>query len=128
MKVAFSLYDFVDEDDKSVISSWRDGLTVRSKAQFDSKLHMLEISGPSLGPKLLAGPIKKTGHIYKLIIHADVMLRPMLCKGPFEPDTEFTLLIGAKEIQGKLIPGPESALENRAILLRNSRRRKPHVW
>jgi hypothetical protein len=128
MKVAFSLYDFVDEDDRSVISSWRDGLTVRSKAQLDNKLHMLEISGPSLGPKLLVGPIKKTGHIYKLIIHADVMLRPMLCKGSFEMDTEFTLLIGAKEIQGKLIPGPERAVENRAILLGNSRRRKPHVW
>jgi len=89
---------------------------------------MLEISGSSLPPKLLAGPIKKTGHIYKLIIHADVMLRPMLCKGPFEMETEFTLLIGAKEIQGKLIPGPESAVMNRAILLADRRRRVPHVW
>jgi hypothetical protein len=128
MRVAFSLYDFIDEDGKSVISSWRDGLTVRSKAQLDSKLHMLEISGSSLPPKLFVGPIKKTGHIYKLIIHADVMLRPMLCRGPFEMDTEFTLLIGAKEIQGKLIPGPERAVENRAILLANSRRRTSHVW
>jgi hypothetical protein len=89
---------------------------------------MLEISGSSLPPKLLAGPIKKTGHIYKLIIHADVMLRPMLCKGPFEMDAEFTLLIGAKEIQGKLIPGPECAVRNRAILLADRRRRIPHVW
>jgi hypothetical protein len=128
MKVAFTLYDFVDEDSKNVISSWRDGLTIRSKAQLDNKLHMLEISGSSLPPKLLAGPIKKTGHIYKLIIHADVMLRPMLCRGPFEMDTEFTLLVGAKEIQGKLIPGPESAVKNRATLLADRRRRIPHVW
>jgi hypothetical protein len=128
MKVAFPLYDFIDEDDKSVISSWRDGLTVRSQAQLDNKLHMLEISGSSLSPKLLAGPIMKTGHIYKLKIYADVMLRPMLCKGPFEIDTEFTLLIGAKEIQGKLIPGPESAVKNRAILLADRGRRIPHVW
>jgi len=126
--VAFTLYDFVDEDSKNVISSWRDGLTIRSKAQLDNKLHMLEISGSSLPPKLLAGPIKKTGHIYKLIIHADVMLRPMLCRGPFEMDTEFTLLVGAKEIQGKLIPGPESAVKNRATLLADRRRRIPHVW
>jgi hypothetical protein len=128
MKVAFSLYDFVDDADKSVIASWRDGLTVRSKAQLDLKLHMLEISGSNLPPKLLAGPINKTGHIYKLKIYADVMLRPMLCKGPFEMDAEFTLLIGAKEIQGKLIPGPEIALANRVILLTNRRRRKAHVW
>jgi len=128
MQVAFALYDFVDEGGESVISSWRSGLTPRSTAQLDSKLHMLEISGPNLGPKLLAGPIKKTKHIYKLIIHADVMLRPMLCKGPFEMNTEFTLLIGAKEIQGKLIPGHESAVENRATLLADRRRRKTHVW
>lgn len=128
MKVAFSLYDFVSEDGESIIAIWRSTLTTRSMAQLDSKLHMLEISGPNLGPKLLAGPIKKTGHIYKLKIHADVMLRPMLCRGPFEMDTEFTLLTGAKEIQGKLIPGPEVALANRAILLADSRRRKPHVW
>lgn len=128
MNVAFSLYNFIDEEGESVILRWRAGLTVRSKAQFDSKLHMLEISGGNLGPKLLAGPIQKTGHIYKLIIHADVMLRPMLCKGPVEMDTEFTLLVGAREIQGKLIPGPGVAVENRAILLANNRRRKPHVW
>ena len=126
--MSFSLYDYIDEGGENVILSWRSRLTARSKAQFDSKLHMLEISGPNSGPKLLAGPIKKTGHIYKLIIHADVMLRPMLCKGPFEMNTEFTLLIGAKEVQGVLIPGPESAVENRAILLANKGRRKSHVW
>jgi len=128
MKVAFSLYDFIDEGGENVILSWRNGLTARSRAQFDSKLHMLEISGPNLGPKLLAGPINKTRHVYKLIIHADVMLRPMLCKGPFEMETEFTLLIGAKEVQGKLVPGPEIALRNREILLADIRRRTPHVW
>ena len=126
--MAFSLYDFVDEDGESVISSWREGLTTRSKAQLDNKLQMLSISGPNLGPKLFAGPIKKTGHIYKLIIHADVMLRPMLCKGPFAMDTEFTLLTGAKEIQGTLVPGPGIAVENRNILLADRRRRKAHVW
>jgi len=126
--LAFSLYDFVDGEGKSVISLWRNGLTPRSKAQLDNKLQMLQISGPNLGPKLFAGPIKKTGHIYKLIIHADVMLRPMLCKGPFAMDAEFTLLVGAKEIQGKLIPGPEIAVENRAILLSDKERRKAHVW
>jgi len=38
------------------------------------------------------------------------------------------LLVGAKEIQGKLIPGPEIAVENRAILLSDKERRKAHVW
>ncbi len=126
--MAFSVYDFIDGDGESVIVQWRSGLTARSKAQLDSKLHMLQVSGSDLGPKLLAGPIQKTGHILKLIIHADVMLRPMLCRGPFSMDTEFTLLIGARELQGKLIPGPEGALENRRVLLADRQRRISHVW
>lgn len=128
MQVAFSLYDFASEDGESVIAVWQLGLSKRSKGALDSKLNMLAISGMNLPPKLLAGPISKTGHIYKLRIHADVMLRPMLCRGPFSMDTEFTLLVGAVEIQGKLIPGPESAVENRSLLLTNRERRIPHVW
>ena len=128
MRVGFSVYDFSDGDGKSIMVPWRDSLTARSKAQLDNKLHMLQVSGSDLGPRLLAGPIKKTGHVYKLIIHADVMLRPMLCKGPFSMATEFTLLLGAKEIQGKLIPGAEVAVENRNTLLSDRTRRIPHVW
>jgi hypothetical protein len=93
----------------------------------DSKLNMLTASGMDLPPKLIAGPIKKTGHIYKLIIHADVMLRPMFCKGPFDMDREFTLLTGAVEVQFKLTPGPEVAVENRGILLGDKKRRVLHV-
>ena len=126
--MAFSVYDFTDGDGNSVIVQWRNGLTNRSKAQFDNKLHLLQVSGSDLPPKLLAGPIKKTGHIYKLVIHSDVMLRPMLCKGPVSMNSEFTLLVGAKEIQGKLTPGPESAVANRNILLVDRKRRIPHVW
>ncbi|MEI9969484.1 MAG: hypothetical protein WDM87_13005 [Terracidiphilus sp.] len=126
--VAYPVYDFTDNIGKSVIVEWRTGLTARSKGALDSKLNMLAVSGTTLPPRLLAGPIKKTKHIYKLIIHADVMLRPMLCKGPFEMDSECTLLIGAKEIQWKLIPGPEKAVENRNILLNDKTRRKAHAW
>ena len=128
MRVAFCVYDFADGDGSSVIAPWRDGLTSRSKSQFDQKLAMLRISGMNLPPKLLAGPIRKTGHIYKLIIHADVMLRPMLCRGPVEMDSEFTLLVGAKEVQGKLIPGADTAVEHRNILLADRKRRVPHAW
>lgn len=123
----FPLYDFTDEHGVSVIAEWRKGLTSRSKGQLDSKINMLATSGMDLPPKLLAGPIKKTQHIYKLVIHADVMLRPMLCKGPFDMEGEFTLLLGAVEVQWKLIPDPKVAVANRETLLRDRKRRKPHV-
>lgn len=124
----FPVYDFTDSDGNSVIVAWRDGLTRRSKGALDSKLNMLALAGMDLPPGLLAGPISKTGHIYKLKIHADVMLRPMLCKGPFEMNSECTLLIGAKEIQMRLIPGPEEAVKNRTILLSDGSRRTLHEW
>src|SRR5580704_12274110 len=94
MLVLFQLYDFTDNNGGSAISRWREGLTKRSKGALDSKLQMLALHGTELPPKLLAGPINKTGHIYKLVIKADVMLRPMLCRGPFEMEEEFTLLVG----------------------------------
>jgi hypothetical protein len=84
---------------------------------------MLAISGMNLPPKLLAGPIKKTRHIYKLVIHADVMLRPMLCKGPFDMETEFTLLLGAVEVQWVLAPDPQQAVDNRNALLADRKKR-----
>jgi hypothetical protein len=73
----------------------------------------------------LAGPIKKQKHIYKLVIHGQRMLRPMLCKGPFQMDTEFTLLLGAIEINSKLDHDPAVATENREILLVDRTRRVP---
>lgn len=124
--MSYVLYDFTDREGRSVIAPWRAGLTSRSRGQFDSKVNMLATSGMDLPPKLLAGPIKKTGHIYKLIIHADIMLRPMLCKGPFDMEGEFTLLVGAIEVQFKLIPDPQTAVDNRAALLANRSRRILH--
>jgi hypothetical protein len=126
--MAYDLYDFTDAKGTSVIVTWRNTLTKRDKAQLDQKLNMLAISGMELPPKLLVGPIAKTGNIYKLRIFADVMLRPMLCKGPFDMNREFTLLLGAVEIQSKLKPDPKRAIENLNILVKDERRRIPHEW
>ena len=54
-------------------------LTVRDRASLNQKLDRLSQIpfALAIGTRLLAGPICK--HIYKLVIHADVMLRPMLC-------------------------------------------------
>jgi len=92
--------------------------------KLNQKLDMLAIVGPSLPPKLLAGPIHK--HIYKLIIHGDRMLRPMLCKGPVDMEAEYTLLLGAIEIGGKLDHNPSEAEANRATLVASPNRRRNH--
>jgi len=120
------LYDFTNERGDSLLREWidRERLSQRDMGQLQQKLDMLVVAGPSLPPRLLAGPIYK--HIYKLIIHGDRMLRPFLCKGPFNMDTEFTLLLGAIEADGKLDHDPKEAESNRIILLGNRARRCNH--
>src|SRR5580698_9477022 len=114
--MAWDLYDFTSERGNSLLAEWihRERLSRRDIGQLSLKLDMLVLAGPSLPPKLFAGPIHK--HIYKLIIHGDRMLRPLLCKGPFDMESEFTLLLGAIEANGKLDHNPAEAEILRQIL------------
>ena len=120
------MYDFADECGNSRLREWieREKLSRRDIGQLNQKLDMLVVAGPLLPPKLLAGPVYK--HVYKLIIHGERMLRPYLCKGPFNMNTEFTLLLGAIETNWKLDHDPKEAEGNRIILLRDPARRRNH--
>jgi hypothetical protein len=122
----WDLYDFADECGNSRLREWieREKLSRRDIGQLNQKLDMLVVAGPLLPPKLLAGPVYK--HVYKLIIHGERMLRPYLCKGPFNMNTEFTLLLGAIETNWKLDHDPKEAEGNRIILLRDPARRRNH--
>jgi hypothetical protein len=122
----WDLFDFTNERGDSLIQEWieREKLSRRDLGQLNQKLDMLVVAGPSLPPKLLAGPIYK--HVYKLIVHGERMLRPFLCKGPFNTDTEYTLLLGAIEANGKLDHDPSEAENNRIVLLGHPARRRNH--
>lgn len=124
----FELYDFADNKGRNVMTLWakEEALSKRDRGQLNQKMDMLQINGMTLHPHLLAGPINKQKHIYKLVIHGDRMLRPMLCRGPFRMDAEFTLLLGAIEINFKLNPDPSAATTHREILLGNRERRITH--
>jgi hypothetical protein len=78
----------------------------------------------AIGTKLLQGPIYR--HIYKLKIHGDTMLRPLLCRGPVHNEREYTLLAGAKEENFILAPAdaPEVAEERRGQVIRNPAERR----
>ena len=115
--MTWNLYDFTNERGDSLIEEWieREKLSRRDVGQLNQKLGSAGHCGFLPTPKLLAGPIYK--HIYKLKIHGQRMLRPFLCRGPFNMDTEFTLLLGAIEANGKLDHDPKEAENNRNILL-----------
>jgi hypothetical protein len=129
ISVIMNLYDFLDLHNKSVIHEWAAGLESADRARLNSKLKQLCQMDFDLawGTKLLAGPIYK--HVYKLKIHGTIMLRPLLCRGPFDNDNEYTLLEGAIETNNKLTSGaPERAEKNRDLLVANPQRRKPHAF
>jgi hypothetical protein len=64
------LYEFLDTRRKGVIAVWLEEARIQMKARIllQQKLDMLEVAGPNLPPKLLAGPFE--GHLYKLRINA----------------------------------------------------------
>lgn len=128
MPLGYELYDFADTRNESVIATWISDcrLQRRDVGQLNQKLDMLRTNGPALHPRLLAGPINRQAHIYKLIIHGQRMLRPMLCKGPFNMEEEYTLLLGAIETNFRLTPDPSAATQNRNVLLADRNRRIPN--
>ena len=122
------MHDFVDNKGRNAMQLWATdrGLTKRDRGQLNQKTDMLQLNGFALHPNLLAGPIHKQKHVYKLIVHGQRMLRPMLCKGPFDMNAEFTFLLGAIEINFRLDEDPCEATTRREILLNDRSRRKPH--
>jgi hypothetical protein len=125
------LWDFLSPPPRceNLILRWvhDEKLTKQDRAKLNQRLDRLcQLDFRlAVGTKLLAGPIYE--HIYKLVIHGNVMLRPMLCRGPIAPTSEYTLLLGAIERNGKL---PKNALkdaaQNRLAVLKDPTRRGPH--
>lgn len=127
--MAWKIWEFLDERGRGIVEVWLRGKKIQKQARalLNQKVDLLEEKGPDLLPGLLAGPIYD--HVYKLRVTAPgVQLRPMLCKGPFNNETEFTFLLGALERGGKLEPrdAPARAAANREILIANAVRRRPH--
>jgi len=83
-----------------------EGVPAAQIAAFQDKIDTLEESGPEMVPGFITEtPVAKD--IYKMKIKGNKgmkQLRPMCCRGPFGPN-EYTILVGAIEKDGKLIPG-----------------------
>ena len=122
----WTIYEFLDNRGDGVIEVWikRERIPMSIKARLDVKLKLLQQAGPDLSPGLL---VSLGGSIYKLRVCAmNVELRPMLCRGPFSNENEFTLLVGATERDLELVPrdAEERAKENRETLIADPSRRR----
>jgi hypothetical protein len=124
--MTWNIYEFLDNRGDGVIESWlrQERIQKPAIALLEQKLRLLETAGGELPPGLLA---YLGGFTYKLKVRAQgVQLRPMLCKGPIDMETEFTLLIGAIERGGRLSPinAQDRAEQNRRIILADPQRRR----
>jgi hypothetical protein len=117
------LWDFFRPPDRNEVSKWarKEKLTPRERGQLNQKLDRLVQLGfeTAHGLDFLDGPVLHQRHIYKLVIHAGRMLRPMLCLGPFNNKDEMTILCGAFEKDGILDPrdAPLKAEQIRQLII-----------
>ncbi len=115
---------------RNEVFDWSCELSATDRAALNQKLDMLERLdfNQAISLKLLAGPIRHSGHILKLRAHGDKALRPLLCRGPHVPLREYTLLCGAEERDSKLHPqgAVDKAIENRNRVREDKERRVKH--
>lgn len=126
------LWDFLSDKGENVILKWvkDDKISVKDRAKLNQRLDRLVQMDfdTAIKTSMLAGPINKSKHIYKLRVFGEVMLRPMLCKGPVNKEAEYTLLLGAVETGDELPPrAVDKAIANRDELIRNPEQRCAHV-
>lgn len=131
LNVNWRLWDFTSVHGRNLIAGWASNLSSRDRAFLDEKLDFLcgiefEVA---IRLKAVAGPLRGNNHIYKLRAHGQVQMRPMLCRGPRDNNSELTLLEGAIERNGRLHPSdaPDRASRNREELKQDFRRRIPHA-
>lgn len=124
--MAWELYDYVNRQGINEIAEWTLSLQKLQRKKLKAKLNMVMQAGTDLPPQLLAGT--GTPHIYKLKVQGNPKLRPLLCKGPIDNNIEFTLLIGAKEIQFGYEPADAlmKAMNNREEIIKEPSRRALH--
>jgi len=111
------LWDYLHGPGRNEMQSWakKEKLGVRERAQLNQKLDMLERIGFETAYHLafLAGSSGEFNQIFKLIVKSQRMLRPMLCRGPADIQTEVTLLCGAIEKDFELVPPTAAELADR---------------
>jgi hypothetical protein len=120
----FKLFDYRDHKGRNDIKSWMLEQEKRQRGQVNLKLDMLRKYGNDVGSNVL---LRMSAKVFKLKGKTKgVQLRPMLCRGPLDDDGEFTILIGAKEIDWKVVPSDAVARaeERREEVIENPEERR----
>lgn len=125
--MAYTLFDYVDAQGRNLIKEWSQSLQKVQLAKLNERLDKLRDHGPGLFPQMMAG--SGVAGIEKLKVKGKVQLRPLLCIGPVDTGSEYTLLMGAKEVGDEWLPkdARETALaRKKAVKSDPEHRRKKH--
>lgn len=125
----YHLYDFVNKKGENIIKEWIESLEKISRVQVQKKLDMLQQNGGDLSPQLLADGGEQ--YIKKLRVtngRKVPTIRIMLCYGPLDMKTEFTLLQGVQEKDNEYIPAAavKNAAKHRQEVIANPWQRCDH--
>lgn len=122
--MSFQLFDYRGLDGTNEFKSWTQSLQSTERGKLDAKLDMLQLMGFRLLPEVLTGT--DVPGVLKLRVKGKVQLRPMLCKGPINMESEFSLLIGAIEVGNKLKPAnaPSVAADRKEVIRRDPDNRR----
>ena len=122
----YKLYDYADHRGNR-IAEWGKGQPRIQLAKLNSKLDTLMTAEPDLVHGLLYG-VSGFPQLRKIKIQGNPKLRPLLCKGPLDNDAEFTLLVGAREIEFGWDPvaARETAKDRRQEIISTGNRRCEH--
>jgi hypothetical protein len=116
--MTYQLYDYVNAKGVNEFKEWTKGLQNVHRAKLNSKLDFLAMHGENL-PK---DTLTNTGItcLFKLRVHGNVQLRPLLCKAIFGLDKEYTLIKGATERDSKWDPpgAPDTAHDIKVDIIR----------
>lgn len=124
--MTYALFDYVDAHGRNSFANWTRELQKTTRAKLNAKIDMLAMHGETLVPHLLTDT--PVAGIRKLRVKGQVQLRPLLCRGPADMQTEYTFLIGAFERGDEFDPedAPDSADARRATVAHDLRRRCTH--
>ena len=108
-------WEYLDGRDRREFSLWRAGLQKSDRAILDEKMRVIEQMGLSVG--CLNGPLRGHRHLYKIKARGPTAeLRPLLCRGPQDNDSEVTMLKPMIEVGGKDQPaGARDEAERRRV-------------
>ena len=122
--MTFKLFDYVNAAGENEIKKWASSLEKTQRAKLNQKLDLLERHGKGLLPDTLT-QTSEVG-ILKIRIRGNVQLRPLLCEGTVDINSEFTLLLGAKEVGSRWVPtgAPVKAKENKLTVSGNPQNRR----